>query len=49
VEVGRVDKEAVWIASGLENARALIISGSAYLNHGSPIQVLNEPATSQKD
>jgi RND family efflux transporter MFP subunit len=49
VEVGRVDKEAVWIESGLENARALIISGSAYLNHGSPIKVLNEPATSQID
>lgn len=47
VEVGRVDKDAVWIESGLENARELIVSGSAYLSHGSPIKILNEPAKSR--
>jgi len=29
------------ISSGLENARALIVSGSAYLTDNSPIRVLN--------
>lgn len=47
VEVSRVDKNAVWIASGLENAGDLIISGSAYLNDGSLIQVQTGSAAKQ--
>jgi len=44
VEVSHVDKNAVWISSGLENAARLIVSGSAYLNDGSAIQVLDDAA-----
>jgi RND family efflux transporter MFP subunit len=34
--------KVIRVSSGLENASALIVSGSAYLTHNSPIQVVNE-------
>jgi len=34
-----VENNQVLISSGLENARSLIISGSAYLNDGSKIKI----------
>lgn len=39
VVIGRIEKEYVTILSGLDSARYLIISGSAYLKDGSPISV----------
>jgi len=39
VVIGRIEKESVTILSGLDSARYLIISGSAYLKDGSPISV----------
>ncbi|MFN4315213.1 MAG: efflux RND transporter periplasmic adaptor subunit [Chitinophagaceae bacterium] len=40
VKVGRIDQNSVWIESGLENSKSLIISGSAYLNDGSRVEVV---------
>jgi RND family efflux transporter MFP subunit len=39
VTIGGMEKDQVIITQGLENAHALIISGSAYLTDGSPISV----------
>lgn len=39
VQVARVDNGQVMISGGLEGAKALIISGSAYLNDGSRIHI----------
>ncbi|MBN8785130.1 MAG: efflux transporter periplasmic adaptor subunit [Sphingobacteriales bacterium SCN 48-20] len=39
VQIARVENNQVLISSGLENARSLIISGSAYLNDGSKIKI----------
>lgn len=39
VTIGGMEKDQVIITKGLENAPALIISGSAYLTDGSPISV----------
>ncbi|WP_343693636.1 efflux RND transporter periplasmic adaptor subunit [Chitinophaga sp.] len=39
VTIGGMEKDVVIITKGLENAPALIISGSAYLTDGSPISV----------
>lgn len=47
VEVSHVDKNAVWISSGLEGVEQLIVSGSAYLNDGSSIVIQND-STSMK-
>lgn len=41
VEVSRIDRDAVWISAGLQNAKKLIVSGSAYLNDGSRIRITN--------
>jgi multidrug efflux pump subunit AcrA (membrane-fusion protein) len=39
VVIGQIEKNYVTILSGLDSARFLIISGSAYLKDGSPISV----------
>lgn len=44
VKVGRIEKEGVTIISGLETAKALIVSGSAYLKEGSNIKVIKSPS-----
>lgn len=41
VSLGNIENKTVIVTGGLENAKALIISGSAYLNHNSPITVQN--------
>jgi len=40
VAVTAIQRDYVTVASGLENAQALIVSGSAYLTDGSPIRVV---------
>jgi len=40
VAVAGLDKDHVLIAGGLENAKSLIVTGSAYLRDGSSIQVI---------
>ncbi len=40
VVIGGIEKEQVIILSGLQNAKKLIISGSAYLKEGSAIQII---------
>jgi RND family efflux transporter MFP subunit len=40
VTIAGMDKDRIWIRQGLENARSLIISGSAYLNDNSRIKVM---------
>lgn len=40
VTIAGMDKDRIWIREGLENARSLIISGSAYLNDKSRIKVM---------
>ncbi|MGN6490793.1 MAG: efflux RND transporter periplasmic adaptor subunit [Agriterribacter sp.] len=42
VQVSKIESGKVIIASGLENAKALIVSGSAYLNDGSKINVIGQ-------
>lgn len=42
VTVMDIDKDRVQVTSGLENAKALIISGSAYLRDNSPIQIIEK-------
>lgn len=42
VTVTSIDKDHVQVSSGLENAQALVISGSAYLRDNSPIQVIKK-------
>ncbi len=39
VEISKIENGKVIISSGLENVKALIVSGSAYLNEGSKIKV----------
>ncbi|MCD0487744.1 efflux RND transporter periplasmic adaptor subunit [Pedobacter sp. MC2016-14] len=39
VTLGRIDKNAVTVTQGLEKAKALVISGSAYLTHNSAITI----------
>lgn len=39
VVLGRIEKDHVIVVSGLEQAKSLIVSGSAYLKDGSPITV----------
>jgi RND family efflux transporter MFP subunit len=39
VTVAAIDHNHVTVSSGLENAEALIIAGSAYLRHNSPIRI----------
>jgi RND family efflux transporter MFP subunit len=39
VKVGSIDNGAATIIAGLETAKALVISGSAYLKEGSPIKI----------
>ena len=40
VVIGGVEKDHVVITQGLEKAKSLIISGSAYLTQNSPIQII---------
>jgi len=40
VQVDAVQPQGVLISSGLENAQSLIVSGSAYLDDGSPIRIV---------
>ncbi|MBX2920783.1 MAG: efflux RND transporter periplasmic adaptor subunit [Chitinophagaceae bacterium] len=40
VQVEKIESGKVIIASGLENAKSLIVSGSAYLDNGSAIKVI---------
>lgn len=40
VTVAGIDQDNVLISGGLENAKALVISGSAYLRDNSPIQII---------
>ncbi|MGN6436830.1 MAG: efflux RND transporter periplasmic adaptor subunit [Agriterribacter sp.] len=42
VQVSKIESGKVIIASGLEQAKALIVSGSAYLNDGSKINVISQ-------
>jgi hypothetical protein len=39
VAIGSIEKGYVTINSGLENVKAVIVSGSAYLNEGSQIRI----------
>lgn len=39
VTLGRIDKNTVTVTQGLEEAKALVISGSAYLTHNSAITI----------
>lgn len=41
ISVDAVQQHKVLVSAGLENARSLIISGSAYLTDGSPIKVVD--------
>lgn len=41
VGLGKISNESVQVISGLENHKNLIVSGSAYLTDGSPIQLVN--------
>ncbi|WP_336516995.1 efflux RND transporter periplasmic adaptor subunit [Pollutibacter soli] len=41
VGIGSIEKDYVTINSGLENVKAVIVSGSAYLNEGSQIRIAN--------
>jgi RND family efflux transporter MFP subunit len=41
VNLGKISDSAVQVISGLENYSKLIVSGSAYLTDGSPIQIVN--------
>lgn len=41
ISVDAVQQDKVLVSAGLENARSLIISGSAYLTDGSPIKVVD--------
>lgn len=40
VEVARLEKDVVYIRSGLENVTNLIVTGSAYLREGSTIEII---------
>lgn len=40
VTIASMEKDRIWISDGLQNARSLIISGSAYLNDKSKIKIL---------
>ena len=40
VTIAGMEKDKVWISDGLQNARSLIISGSAYLSDKSKIKIL---------
>lgn len=42
VQVSKIESGKVIIASGLEQAKSLIVSGSAYLNDGSKINVITQ-------
>jgi RND family efflux transporter MFP subunit len=42
VTVSRIDRDNVLITAGLENAEALIVSGSAYLKDNSPISIIEK-------
>jgi RND family efflux transporter MFP subunit len=42
VTVAGIDHEHVLVSGGLENAKALVISGSAYLRHNSPIKIIEQ-------
>lgn len=39
VQVGKIENQKIIVSGGLENVKALIVSGSAYLNDGSRIKV----------
>jgi RND family efflux transporter MFP subunit len=41
VSLGNIENHTVLVTGGLENAKALIISGNAYLNDNSPITIQN--------
>lgn len=41
VKIAKITSDDIWISSGLENAKSLIISGNAYLRDQSLIQVKN--------
>lgn len=41
VGIGSIEKNYVTITSGLENIKSVIVSGSAYLNEGSQIRIVN--------
>jgi RND family efflux transporter MFP subunit len=41
VSLGRIENHTVLVTGGLENAKAVIISGNAYLNDNSPITIQN--------
>jgi hypothetical protein len=42
IQVDKIENGQVIVSGGLENAKALIISGSAYLNEGSRLSVKGE-------
>lgn len=48
VEVASIQTDYVEISSGLEGIPYLIISGSAYLDEGSPINIVSEPSKTQQ-
>jgi RND family efflux transporter MFP subunit len=41
VQVDKIENQKIMVSGGLENVKALIVSGSAYLNDGSRIKVIN--------
>lgn len=41
VKIAQITSDDIWISSGLENAKSLIVSGNAYLKDQSQIQVKN--------
>jgi RND family efflux transporter MFP subunit len=42
IQIAKVENQQVIVSGGLENAKALIISGSAYLNEGSKIKLVEK-------
>lgn len=41
VQLGAIQQDKISIISGLKNARAIVVSGSAYLTNGSKIKIVN--------
>jgi multidrug efflux pump subunit AcrA (membrane-fusion protein) len=40
IKIGEITNKGVQVTSGLEGISAIIISGNAYLNEGSPIKII---------
>jgi len=43
IKIENIQQDQVEVSSGLEDAKSLIISGSAYLTDGSPIKIMKQP------